>query len=398
MADRSGDHMAQSSASSAKIGVVGPYPPYRGGVAQFTDRFHRALEDAGQAVVGMSFHRQYPSLLFPGTSQEVEPSSGATQRSIPRIIDSIGPLSWRRAADRLIDEGITRAVFMHWMPFFAPAYASIAARLTRNGIPCSAVVHNAIPHEGQPFARPLTRRFMRHCDHIVALSDTVRRDLTSMGIGSQNDASMGAGGIDVRPHPTYDQFGDAVDKRQAREALDIPSDATVLLFFGLVRRYKGVDILLDALSRTTSDPYLVVAGEWYEDRKEAEAVIERAGMTDRVRLVDQYIADDDVANYFSAADVVVQPYRSATQSGVVQTAFHFARPVIVTGVGGLPEMVRHETDALVVAPEDPAALATAIDRLQDSDLLARLSHGAEEARNRFTWEHFTQPFLVGPSS
>ena len=372
--------------SRPSVGIVGPYPPYRGGIAQFTERFHKALEDAGQSASGLSFRRLYPSLLFPGRSQEA--GQGSLSVEAPRVLDSMGPWTWRRAANQLCDQGVKRAVFMHWMPFFAPVYASVAARLNKQGVACSAIVHNAVPHEGQPFAGPLTRRFLRHCNHVVALSETVRRDLLAMGIEPGTDLEL-----DVRPHPTYDQFGKPTDKRAAREALGLPQDERILLFFGLVRHYKGVDVLLEAMGRTTTLPHLVVAGEWYEDRKAADDLIRGGELEVRVHLEDHYIPDERVGLYFSAADAVVQPYRSATQSGVVQTAFHFGCPVIVTGVGGLPEVVTHEEDALVVAPEDPEALAAAIDRLEDAVLLERLSNGARQSRNRFTWEHFIQPFL-----
>lgn len=370
-----------------RIGIVGPFPPYRGGIAQFSQRFERALDEAGCATSVLSFRRLYPALLFPGRSQETEGAHPALDA--PRMLDSLAPWTWKRAADQLLSQGIDRAVFMHWMPFFAPTYASVAARLRRHGVVCSAIVHNARPHEGQPFAAPLTRRFLRHCQHIVALSETVRRDLLAMGVEAGPDKD-----IEVRHHPTYDQFGDPVDRAEARRILGLPQDTTILLFFGLIRHYKGVDVLLDAMTRTQSEPHLVVAGEWYEDRTAANEMIRKEGLTSRVRLVDEYIADDQVALYFSAADAVVQPYRSATQSGVVQTAFHFGRPVIVTGVGGLPEVATHEEDALVVAPEDPDALAAAIDRIQEPGLLDRMTAGAMRASNRFSWEHFIQPFLT----
>ena len=369
--------------SLTTTGIIGPYPPFRGGIAQFTERFHQALQEAGEAATGLSFRRQYPSLFFPGESQ-IDPGASPSFEA-PRVVDSIGPWTWRRAANRLVEADIERAVFMHWMPFFAPAYASIAARLSSAGISCSTIVHNAVPHEKQPFASVLTRRFMRHCDHIVALSETVRRDLMAMGVETD---------IDVRPHPTYDQFGSPVDRAEARKALGLDPDAVIFLFFGLVRPYKGVDTLIEAMGQTATEPHLVVAGEWYQDRDEAERTIGSLGLHARIRLDDGYIDNDRVALYFSAADAVVQPYRSATQSGVVQTAFHFGRPVIVTGVGGLPEVVRHEQDALVVAPEEPEALARAIDRMVDDSFRAALTEGASLARNRFSWDHFIQPFLI----
>lgn len=367
---------------SPRIGIVGPYPPYRGGIAQFTERMHRQLVDAGSAVTGVSFRRLYPPLLFPGSSQEDERANPLFDAA--RVLDSINPLTWPRAAAHLVDAGVQRAVFMHWMPFFAPAYASAAARLQKAGIQVSAVVHNALPHERQPFAGVLSRRFLDRCDHIVALSETVRRDL--LGIGLRE-------GIEVRHHPTYDQFGERMDQVVARTILGLPQEGRVLLFFGLVRRYKGVDILLEALTHMQTDVQLVVAGEWYEDRSEAEAFIHGKGLSDRVRLLDHYIPDSEVAALFSAADAVVQPYRQATQSGVVQTAFHFGTPVVVSGVGGLPEMVQHGAEGLVVAPEEPVALAAALDRLAEPGLLDRLSVGALAARERFTWASFIEPFL-----
>ena len=381
MPDSVQDQENSGHSAMGPIGIIGPYPPYRGGIAQFTERFHRALTEDGQSVTGASFRRLYPSILFPGKSQEDEGANPLFPA--PRLLDSINPLSWRKTADHMMAKGVGQVVFMHWMPFFAPAYASMAARLLNAGITVRAVVHNAMPHERQPFAAPLNRRFLERCSSVVALSETVRRDLTAIGIQEN---------ITVRHHPTYDQFGSVLDRHEARQRLDLPDGSRILLFFGLVRRYKGVDVLIEALGRMRTEALVVIAGEWYEDRESCEATIRDLGLEDRIRLVDRYIPDEEVGAYFSAADAVVQPYRTATQSGVVQTAFHFGRPVVVSGVGGLPEMVEHEKEGLVVAPEDPDALAAALDRLQDEALLQRMAEGAERARARHTWAHFIEPF------
>ncbi len=370
-----------------KMGIVGPYPPFRGGISQFTEQFHLHLSKRSVQLTGVSFTRQYPGILFPGKSQE---SGGLTKRkSVARLIDSINPASWRQAADHLIQEGIEECIFMHWMPFFAPAYASMAKRLVNAGIKISVIVHNARPHERQPFGEALNRMFFKHCDLFVALSETVKRDLIAAGVHAA---------VHVHPHPTYEQFGNVKDKSQARERLGLNEDDDLLLFFGLVRRYKGLDILLEAMAgKAHSGRHLVVAGEWYEDRSICQSIIDRHSMADRVTIVDEYIPDEDVAFYFSAADAVVQPYRSATQSGVVQTAFNFGKPVVVTGVGGLPEMVRHEVDGLIVAPEDPTALCAALERLFEPGMIERLSSGALQARERFTWRAFTDPFVDSPA-
>jgi len=385
--------------SDLRVGIIGPHPPYRGGIAQFTEQFSRALLAAGVPIERVSFSRQYPSLLFPGKSQVIPMGSsveasdqrlGALERPSPaRLLDSINPFSWRKTADYLIQTGVSDVAIMHWMPFFAPAYAAITRRLRRAGIRVTSIVHNANPHERQPFAVPLTRRFLSRCDRVIALSETVKRDIVAMG---------GTAEVDVRPHPVYDQFGPIMERKEARKQVGLSpkgdSDESMLLFFGLVRRYKGLDILLDAMTRMKGKPLLYVAGEWYEDREEAEAFIAAQGLSEQVTIRDTYIPDNEVAALFSAADAVVQPYRSATQSGVVQTAFHFGRPVVVTGVGGLPEMVRHGEDGLIVAPEDPDALAVALDDLLTGDTRARLAEGALRARERHSWPAFIEPFLT----
>lgn len=384
--------------STPRVGVIGPHPPYRGGIAQFTEQFSRALLKAGVPIEPISFSRQYPSLFFPGKSQEIPAGTlveasgqqgGTLEGPSPaRLLDSINPFSWRKTADHLIQAGVSDVAIMHWMPFFAPAYATIARRLRRAGVRVTAIVHNANPHERQPFAVPLTRWFLSNCDRIVALSETVKRDIVAM---------RGTVDVDVRPHPVYDQFGPIIEQNEARKHIGLPSKSVsgqpLLLFFGLIRRYKGLDVLLDAMTRMKEKPFLQVAGEWYEDRAEAESFIAAHGLSEQVIIRDTYIPDNEVAALFSAADAVVQPYRSATQSGVVQTAFHFGRPVVVTGVGGLPEMVRHGEDGLIVAPEDPDALAAALDDLLTGDTQAKLAEGALRARERHSWPAFIEPFL-----
>ena len=363
------------------IGLVGPYPPFRGGIAHFTEQLHTQLAKEGHAVSGVSFKRQYPAFLFPGKSQKtniVGPNLDAVC-----LVDTINPLSWTSAARHLIERGVEEVVFMYWMPFFAPAFGRMASVLRSKGIQVTVIVHNAIPHENQPFSHALSKWFLSKCNRLIALSKAVERDISVL---------IPDRPVRVLPHPTYDQFGDIEDQAVARNRFNIGPDEKVLLFFGLVRRYKGLDILAKALGHSSGTYRLIVAGEWYEkDDALRETLIKNAP---GAIIHDKYIADKDVAGYFSAADLVVQPYRAATQSGVVQTAFHFGRPVIVTGVGGLPEMVQHEEDALVVAPSDERALAMAIDRFFDPDLKVRLSEGAKRARERFTWKTFTDGLLL----
>jgi D-inositol-3-phosphate glycosyltransferase len=375
------------SGTGRKLGIIGPYPPFRGGIAHFTEQLHLHLARSGAEVFGVSFSRQYPSLLFPGTSQYADSSGSAHPdvRAEP-LVDSINPLSWNRVAQRLVEEGVDEVIFMYWMPFFAPAYRRIAGLLGASGIRITALVHNANPHEKQPFGTTLSRMFLSVCDRRIALSETVRRDIRSIGVESDVESLF---------HPIYDQFGASLDKSVARARLGLKATGPVVLFFGLVRKYKGLDILLKALDRATTQVTLLVAGEWYEGESELKQLITSLGLADRVICRNEYIPDSEVATYFSAADVLVQPYRNATQSGVVQTAYHFGKPSIVTGVGGLPEMVRHGESGLVVAPEDPEALARAIDLFYSGDTAERLSQGAVAARSAFSWEAFVSRFLTG---
>jgi len=386
-------HAKGEAIEKRKIGILGPYPPFRGGIAHFTEQFHLNLDahvshsETIQGgipieVFGVSFKRQYPSILFPGKSQYS--GVGNTQINAVPLLDSINPFSWTRTAEAFIDEGVDEVVFMYWMPFFAPAYLRVGQLLQRAGIRVTALVHNASPHERQPFGSALTRTFLSRCDRIIALSGTVKRDIVSIGVSTNVEVSM---------HPVYNQFGNAIEPKLARKQLGLSEDGPVMLFFGLVRRYKGLDILLKALPKTTSKATLLVAGEWYEDHSELKRLIELGNLSDRVVCHSKYIPDEEVHSYFSAADVLIQPYRTATQSGVVQTAFHFGLPSIVSGVGGLPEMIEHETNGLVVAPEDPDALANAIDEFYRDSRKERLTEGAKESRAQYSWEAFVTQFL-----
>jgi glycosyltransferase involved in cell wall biosynthesis len=263
------------------------------------------------------------------------------------------------------------------MPFLAPALGFMARRLKKRGVRTIGVVHNALPHERRPGDRALTRYVLSSFDELIVMSDSVEADIHELGVSAL---------IQRVPHPTYDHFGASVSKREAREALGLDPDAPIFLFFGFVRRYKGLHVLLDAMPRvfeSLPDARLLVAGEFYAE--EAALRAQAAPLGDAVRFDASYIADEAVARYFCAADAVVQPYISATQSGVAKIAFHFGRPVITTDVGGLAESVPDGVAGLVVPPEDPSALADAMIRFVEEDLETSLSAGAVSEGNRASW-------------
>ena len=358
------------------LALVGPLYPYRGGIAHFTQSLGRRLEGRGHRVSAVTFRRQYPEFLFPGRTQ-FETMRPPDAFDAPRLLDTVNPISWERTARYLRSLDVDAVVFQHWMPFVAPALGTVARRL--GNARRLAVVHNALPHERRPGDRLLTRYALRTMDGLVVLSDSVRRDVETL-----------APGVPVRrqAHPVYDFFGESVPRAQARAALDLPDDAPVLLFFGFIREYKGLRVLLDALPKIrTRVPgvRLVVAGEFYDDDAPYRAHVRRLGLGDAVRFDAEYIPNEHVGRYFGAADLVVQPYLSATQSGVAQIAYHFERPLVTTDVGGLAETVPPDA-GLVVPPDNPAALADAVVRFFDGRMVDAFAAGIRRIRSATGWD------------
>jgi len=353
--------------------------PYRGGIAHFTEMTVTGLAGRGHDVRPVSFSRQYPELLFPGETQyEPDADAPAAVQDAPRLLDSVNPMSWFRTGLHLREAAPDAVVFQYWMPFFAPAYGVIARGLRRHyGIPSLALVHNALPHERHLGDAALSRFFLRACAGYIVMSDAVAGDTRRLAGPSPR--------LEQIAHPVYERFGEPVPSSQARAALDLPDDAPVLLFFGFVREYKGLHVLLEAMPEIADalpDVHLVVAGEPYDDAARYRALIERHGLQDRVTWHDEYVPSEAVPQYFGAADLVVQPYVSATQSGVAQIATHFEVPMVVTDVGGLAEDVPDEEAGFVVPPEDPPALAEAVVQFFRDDWAEPLAAGMREQKRR----------------
>ncbi|HEX7070543.1 MAG TPA: glycosyltransferase [Rhodothermales bacterium] len=355
--------------------LLGPYPPYRGGIAHFAVSLARELRAKGHTVTPITFSRQYPGILFPGRSEFEPEESGEVA---DRLLDSLDPRSWIRTGRRIRHGQADAVVYSYWLPFFAPGYG-MARRVAGKVMRHVALVHNALPHEGRPGDTMLTRRFLRGCDGALVLSESVESDVRRLA------PSIPVVRVE---HPAYDLFGEAPTRADSRESLGLPADAEVGLFFGFVRPYKGLEVLLRAMPdvvRARPRFRLIVAGEFYEPKEPYERLLDELGIRNRVEVVDAYIPGDAVGRYFAAADVVIQPYTSATQSGVAQVAWQFGRPLIVTDVGGLAETVPHEVAGLVVPPGDAAALAGAIIRYFAENLEPRLSEGARARREKHGW-------------
>ncbi len=365
-----------------KIAILGPVHPYRGGIAHYTTSLYRVLLDEGHDVALFNFTRQYPKLLFPGTSQEDDTPS-AFRAPSKRVIDSLNPLSWLRTLRAVQRFGPDVAVLMWWHPFFAPSLGSIARGLRRlAGCRVVFLCHNVLPHEGSVFDRTLARYAYGAADRFIVQASEERARLREL-VGYEP-------AVEVAPHPVYEVFAEGreaeADTGAARRTLGVPEDARVLLFFGYVRHYKGLDVLFEALARTEPAIHLVIAGECYEDATELRRQMNERGLAERVHWFDRYVPNEEVPTFFAAADVVVLPYRNATQSGIVQLAYAFGVPVIVSAVGGIPEVVDAERTGLLVPPEDPDALAAAIARFYEEGLRDGLVAGVAEKRTSTGWD------------
>jgi len=367
-----------------RIAIVGPAHPFRGGIAHFSNRLAQALE-AQFEVDLLTFSRQYPALLFPGKTQ-LETSAWRLPSRPERLIDSIGPGSWRHSGEWLAERRPDVIMLAHWLPFFVPSYLGVI-RHYRKALPkgerpahLNLFLHNLFPHKRFPLTRPLMRRLVKRADSYFTLSPHVTEQLRSF----RPDAAVLEGF-----HPVYDIFEPAIPSTDARARLGL-REAPTMLFFGYVRRYKGLDLLIEALPsiRQRVDAQLVVAGEFYDDRERIEARIAELGLGDAVRIFSDYIPNEEVHLFFSAAEVVVQPYRSATPSGVAQTAFNFNKPMIVTDLGVLSEIIPDGVAGYVVPPEDPASLADAVVRFFEHGPEA-FRDGVEAQKRRFSWDALT---------
>lgn len=342
-----------SSVFHKKIVIIGPAHPLRGGLATFNQRLAKEFIQQGNDCSIYSFSLQYPSFLFPGTTQYTnEPAPEGI--IIHTVINSINPFNWIKIGNRLKKEKPDIIVVRYWLPFMGPALGTILRRVRKNKhtkIVC--IADNVIPHEKRAGDKSFTKYFLKSCDAFITMSEKVLSDLRTFE--------------DKKPaqlvqHPLYDTFGDIISKQEARKHLGFRENEKIILFFGFIRKYKGLDILLEAMSevkRQRSDVRLLVAGEFYEDEKLYKEQIEKLGIKDQLILRTDFIPDSEVKYYLCAADAVIQPYRNATQSGVTPLAYHFEKPMIVTNVGGLPSLVPDRKAGLVVE-SNPQAIANGI--------------------------------------
>jgi glycosyltransferase involved in cell wall biosynthesis len=363
-----------------KIIIIGPAYPLRGGLATFNQRLAKEFTDHGDACSVYSFSLQYPSFLFPGKTQfSNEPPPPGIK--IHTVINSINPLNWIHVGKMIKNEKPDIIVVRFWIPFMGPALGTILRIVRKNKhtkIVC--IADNIIPHEHRAGDKPFTRYFLKHCDAFITMSAKVLDDLRTF---EKNKPAT------LVQHPLYDNFGDIISRSEARKKLSIGDDDNVILFFGFIRKYKGLDILLDAMAilknlKQDGGPIkLLIAGEFYEDEKPYQQQIDRLGIRNNLLLRTEFIPDSEVKYYLCAADAVIQPYRNATQSGVTPLAYHFEKPMIVTNVGGLPSLVPHEKAGLVTEPH-ATALANTILRFYQLGAHYFLPHLRSE-KEKYSW-------------
>jgi glycosyltransferase involved in cell wall biosynthesis len=372
-----------------KFVIVGTAYPLRGGIAHYVSLLYQALRDRGHEVLVVTFSRQYPKILFPGTSQEEKGDAGMPIPS-EAIIDSVNPATWRAAGKRIADFDPDAVLFKFWLPFFAPAYGMIARiakkQLRKRGKDTKIVfiADNVIPHEKRIGDRAATNYAFNVADHFIVQSSAVEADLKTVKPEARYTKLA---------HPIYNIFGDVVPRDEARKRLSLEPDAQVLLFFGFIRKYKGLDIAIGAMPailKKYPKAILLGAGESYTGDEEYRKLIDDLGLRDHVRLNTDYIANDEVRYYFSAANVAVLPYRSATQSGIVQIAYNFDTPVIATNVGGLAEVVIDGISGLIAHDASPEAITRCVLAYFDANLEGPLRDGVREEKKQYSWETFAE--------
>lgn len=364
-----------------KVIIIGPAHPLRGGIANFNEALCRQMMTDGFDVKIISFSLQYPAFLFPGKSQ-FDIGKGPADIRIDTKINSVNPFNWLRVAKQIKAENPDYVIIRYWLPIMGPCLGTIAKRIKRKSqIKVIAITDNVVPHEKRPGDNIFTNYFIKQCDGFIAMSKAVLLDLKQF---TNSDKKV------FLPHPIYDIFGQKEDKIAARNELKLDKTGRYLLFFGFIRKYKGLDLLLLAMADTRIKQLgikLIVAGEFYEDEKPYQEIIHAQKLQEHLILKTEYIPSEAVRHYFCAADMVVQPYKTATQSGVTQIAYHFERPMLVTNVGGLPETVPDGKVGYVTAI-NPTAIADAIVDFYSHNREQQFTENTVSEKQRFLWSSF----------
>ncbi len=367
-----------------RLAYLSTFYPYRGGISQFNALLYRALEKNNE-IKAFTFKRQYPGFLFPGETQFVTENDNIDKIDAARVLDTINPLSYLKAGKLIAGYNPDLLIMKFWMPFFAPSLGYVSGRLRkRNKTKTIAILDNVIPHERKPGDMALIRYFLKKVDGFIVMSTIVKNDLLSLKPEAK---------YILKPHPLYEHFGEKIEKIEALKKLNLPEDKNIILFFGFIRDYKGIGELIKSFKFLPDNFHLVIAGEVYGSFAKYQDIIDELGLKDKISIFTKYISDREVSVFFSAADVCVLPYKSATQSGIVQIAYNFNLPVIATNVGGLSEMITDYQTGLIIPTCEPELISEKIEEYFNKNYFKTFSENIQLKRNEFSWQGFAEAII-----
>ena len=364
-----------------KVVIIGSAYPLRGGLAAYNERIARAFQEDGDEVEIITFSLQYPNFLFPGKTQ-YSSDPAPDDLSIDVCINSVNPFNWWSVGRKIRKMKPDLVICKFWLPFMGPCFGTILRQIRKNNhTKIVSIIDNIIPHEKRFGDRMFARYFVKAVDAFVVMSRSVGEDMKNF-VSKQPVVYI--------PHPIYDNYGPLIPKAEACRKIDIPFEQKYIMFFGFIRKYKGLDILLEAMSDHRIRKLgikLIVAGEYYTDASDYDAIIDKNKIDDLLILKTDFIPDSEVGLYFGAADMVVQPYKTATQSGISQLAYHYELPMLVTKVGGLPEIVQHGKAGYVVEPNNPTVVADAIIDFYENNRADSYKTGVQEGKALYSWSN-----------
>lgn len=365
-----------------KIAFLSTFYPFRGGIAQFSGAMFRSLEINHQ-IKAFNFKRQYPQILFPGETQLVKDDDSADSINTERILDSINPISFVKTAKDINNFKPEIFISSYWMTFFGPSMGGVAKRLNPS-IKKIAILHNVKPHEKRFFDKAANNYFLNNHDGFVVLSDAVEKDLLEI----HPEAKV----LQLK-HPNYNHFGAKLNQINAVAQLGLDPEKKTILFFGIIRDYKGLDVLLDAFNKLNEDYQLIIAGECYGSFEKYYLQIEKNKNKSRIKLHLNYVSDQEVTNFFSAADVCILPYKSATQSGITAISHHFCVPIIATDVGGLKETIKNGENGLIVESSNAEKIKFSIQKYFNEGLKSKFEEKLKQENEENSWMSFTAKII-----
>lgn len=367
-----------------KIAYLSTFYPFRGGIAQFNALLTEALRESGHEVMPYTFSRQYPNILFPGKTQLVSEDDQAMKIDSIKILDTINPFSYRKTIREIRKFNPDILLMKYWMSFFAPSLGKVAKKL-KNECCVISVLDNVIPHEKKFFDIPLTKYFLKQNHAFISMSESVQKDLFKLRPNALSE---------LTPHPVYNHFGNKIKKEEACKKLNIDPKKKTILFFGFIRKYKGLDNLINAFNLLDNSYQLLIAGESYTKFDEYQSLIDQNKNRGNIYPHIRYIDDKEVPTFFSAADVLILPYISATQSGISGIAIHFQLAQIVSNVGGLVEYVEHEKTGLILENTKAESLANSIVHYFNNNFKAIFEKNIEEQSDKYSWETLAQKLIA----